>query len=368
VKPITSTVSLVVDDPDFMLFQGDALCALQLLPGESVDCVVTSPPYFALRDYGVEGQLGLEDTPDEYIANLREVFDEVHRVLKPTGTMWLVIGDSYAGGGNYRGITSEETLTAKQRSNGGARGVSQALGVKNHDRKNKELCGMPWRLAFALQADGWYLRCDVIWAKPNPMPESITDRPTKSHEYVFMLTKSKSYYFNQDGVREEHSGLAAGNTHSKPNPASEIGGGDTRHGIPWKPGVSPQEETLDGSQGERRGPDGRLATGVKAGSSSIQHRDGERWPNDRGRNIRSVWTIPTQPYPDSHFATYPEKLVATCLKASCPEDGTVLDPFIGSGTTALVARKMGLRTIGIELNPEYAQMCSQRLHQQSLFA
>jgi DNA modification methylase len=422
-------VSVYVQDADFTLHHGDVLDILPTLPEQSVHCVITSPPYWGLRDYGtgtwdggdpdcdhkmpatggnqaqgpnkgnnnneampfkdacgkcgatrVDRQLGLEQTPDEYVARMVEVFREVRRVLRDDGTLWLNLGDSYAGR-NLPGWREGNEI-----KNGGAsnkNGVGYVPGLKP-----KDLVGIPWRVAFALQADGWYLRSDIIWAKPNPMPESVTDRPTKAHEYVFLLTKQPRYWFDQEAVREPHVRL-------------------------WDPA------TPNGSINMRS----REARGIE--------------PNPAGRNIRSVWEIVTQPYPEAHFATYPQELVRRCLLAGCPEwvcgtcgkarerivaatgadnkrnredvgdwikhkggnadgkrslsgatykpqraatgewsdcghdnyqPGTVLDPFMGSGTTALVARQHGRHSIGIELNADYCQLAARRLSQQTLLA
>ncbi len=436
-----------LSDPDVDIHVGDALEVLRGLPDGSVDCCVTSPPYWGLRDYGtgswtggnadcdhdqrrrendedslsakqigpsrdslagrdscrkcgahrVDRQLGLEATPDLYVAGMVAVFAEVRRVLADHGTLWLNIGDSYAangatGHGGWDGNNKNPDGTARQNRQAGDKWSPTPTAVGG--LKPKDLCGIPWRLAFALQADGWWLRSDIIWAKPNPMPESVTDRPTKAHEYVFLLSKRPSYWFDQEAVREPHT------------------------------------------------PDGRLKT-IHAHAVNGSHEnyanmgtDQERWPNG-GRNVRSVWSIATQPYPDAHFATFPEELPRRAILAGCPEwvcatcgkarerlversggtwekrkeaghpirygadqppkglpswpegtfgdvaaqtvgwsdcghaayrPGTVLDPFLGSGTTAHVARKHGRRCVGIELNETYAELAARRLQQLSLLA
>jgi DNA modification methylase len=301
------------------------------------------------------------------------VFREVRRVLADTGTLWLNLGDSYSS--NPKGTGGDERSTLSPSGTRVQRDRHLAAG-RVPGVKVKDLVGVPWRVAFALQADGWYLRSDIIWAKPNPMPESTTDRPTKSHEYVFLLSKQPRYFFNQEAVREDFAddrmganGLRDGTAEAHARAAGR--GGDqglSSFNRGATPGRTPQAETLDGSNGEApRGPDGRRATHIQGADGSIQHRDGERWPNS-GRNIRTVWEIPTQPYPDAHFATFPEELVRRCIAAGCPEGGTVLDPFLGSGTVALVARKQGRRSVGIELSPEYCALAARRLQQLSLLA
>lgn len=468
--------AVYVDDPDFTLLVGDALQTLRTLPDESVHCCVTSPPYWGLRDYGtgtweggdakcdhrhrdsvrdttstikrhrqqrvvransyrdvcgkcgatrVDQQLGLEPTPDQYVTSMVNVFREVRRVLRADGTLWLNIGDSYNNrsvgrkSSHQGGLGFESEDLSKSWAELTTEGRTR-LSIENGDMKEKDLVGIPWMLAFALRADGWYLRSDIIWSKPNPMPESVTDRPTKAHEYLFLLTKSPRYFYDADAVRESY----------------QDGPGLTG-GAYAPPGQAPH--------GNARGPDGRRQTTVQGANGSIQHRDGERWPNG-GRNKRSVWEIATAPYPDAHFATFPPALVEPCVKAGtsehgcCPECGApwereveretmvvrpapkraswqesgddhartavggtverpasvtttgwrptcehralgseppmaetaipcvVLDPFMGSGTTAQVARRLGRSSIGIELNPEYAELCARRLQQQSLFA
>jgi DNA modification methylase len=304
------------------------------------------------------------------------VFRQVRRVLRKDGTLWLNIGDSYA-----TGTSADRNPTSTEGPDVPASWSNRSQSVRRHPAgmKPKDLVGIPWRLAFALQADGWYLRSDIVWSKPNPMPESVTDRPTKSHEYVFLLTRSPRYFYDADAVREDYApktlthrggGKAAGKVGQQDDHGKVASGnyGEWDKSRTAFPPPRPQEETLDGSDGEApRGPDGRRKTHVEKGDASIQHRDGERWPND-GRNVRSVWEIATQPYPEAHFATYPEALVERCVKAGSPEGGTVLDPFMGSGTTALVARKHGRRSVGIELNETYAELAAKRLSQLSLLA
>jgi DNA modification methylase len=297
---------------------GDSGEVLKTLDAGSVQCVVTSPPYYGLRDYGVDGQIGLEETPEAYVAKLVDVFREVRRVLKDDGTLWLNLGDSYAGGGNYRGINSEATLSEKQRSNGGARGVSQLLGAKNTPGcKPKDLIGIPWMVAFALRADGWYLRSEIIWHKKNPMPESVTDRPTKAHEQIFLLSKSARYYYDADAVAEPV--------------AREF----------W-------HETVGGEY--MTSQDGRNDGGKRKGNG----------PMNGTRNKRDVWSVATQPYPEAHFATFPPDLIEPCILAGSREGDTVLDPFNGSGTTGAVSIKHHRNYIGVELNPAYVELTNKR--------
>jgi DNA modification methylase len=380
----------VVDDAGLTLLEGDCRALLPTLPAESVQCVVTSPPYWGLRDYGVEGQLGLEPTPEAYLAAMVGVFRAVRRVLRDDGTLWLVMGDSYSGAG-YSNHTLKGHGLALRQDGGRSRHVSTAFpGLKP-----KDLVGMPWRLAFALQADGWYLRADIIWAKPNPMPESVTDRPTKAHEYVFLLTKSARYFYDADAVREPALREASGNV---------------------------ERVVANGSLGKR--PADHLGASVP-------------WTNDgTGRNLRSVWTLPTEPTPEAHFATFPSALASRCILAGTSEKGccracgapwarqtdtefvtlahrrasrkalqpgadmadinshdrmgfnrvtttgwtpacpcaapvapcTVLDPFAGSGTVGQVAQTLGRRAVLIELSAPYVQLARTRTAQRGLFA
>lgn len=339
-----------LNDTDFQLYVGDALEILRELPDKHVHCIVTSPPYWGLRDYGIADQAGLEETPQEYVAKMVGVFREASRVLRDDGTLWLNLGDTYAsnwGLGAKRESSWWSTGSGDQEGKGWGE-VPTALPPNQFQAsgkglKVKDLCGIPWRTAFALQDDGWYLRRDIIWSKPNPMPESVRDRCTTSHEYIFMLAKKQKYYYDADSIREPYH------------------------------------------------YDGRRVTTVTGGPGSAQHRNGERWPgigkahhaaraatsvhgHDEtepmeigvGRNKRSVWEISTKSYPEAHFATFPEDLIEPCIKAGTPLGGTVLDPFMGSGTTAVVARRLGRKAIGIELNPDYAQLCARRTQQLSV--
>jgi DNA modification methylase len=332
-----------------VIYTGDALDVLRTLPGDSVDCCVTSPPYYGLRDYGVAGQIGLEETPEAYIARLLDVFREVHRVLKPAGTLWLNIGDCYAGSGRGKGDIS---VKGKQ---------PQASCVDNaFDKpyrlagyKNKDLIGIPWQLAFALRADGWYLRQDIIWHKPNPMPESIRDRCTKAHEYVFLLSKSARYHFDRRAILEPAAGYdGRKDTMAKGSPKyAGSGAGTGVHS--FAAGV--HERWPDRLPAVR----GYTTKTGKTGLSAQHH--GSHIATLPARNKRSVWTVPTRSFRGAHFATYPEALITDCIKAGCPPGGTVLDPFFGAGTTGVVARNTGRNYIGIELNEAYVKMAAGRL-------
>ncbi|MFA5753652.1 MAG: site-specific DNA-methyltransferase [Bacteroidales bacterium] len=271
------------------------------LADQSVQCVVTSPPYYGLRDYGIDEQIGLEVTPDEYIANLVAVFRECKRILRDDGTLWVNIGDSYNGSApnqsGQNGYNDGRENRDKRYSTGGVNGL-----------KPKDLIGIPWMLAFALRADGWYLRQDIIWAKPNPMPESVKDRCTKSHEYIFLLSKSARYYYDNDAVKEPSASPVRD---SNPIPYSQLnqnGGKDTQ----------------------------RLGSG-----------------NPDGRNKRDVWTVTTKPYKGAHYATFNPELIKPCILAGAPEGGIVFDPFVGSGTTVATAIQLGRKGIGLDLSLTY---------------
>jgi len=320
------------------ILQGDCHDVLKTLPDASVHCCVTSPPYWGLRDYGVEGQLGLESTPQEYVEKMVNVFREVRRVLRDDGTLWLNLGDSYANDTKWGGSTGGKHVTALHDTNVGR-------GKRYTGLKAKDLVGIPWRVAFALQADGWYLRQDIIWHKPNPMPESVRDRCTKSHEYLFLLAKSERYYFNSEAIQEPFAEATlprAGRAQESLARADGV------------PGQSPH------SLHEPRSYRGSTFTNGKTGAIKPTVGQGER-VEANGRNKRSVWTVATKPFKEAHFATFPPALIEPCILAGCPEGGTVLDPFGGAGTTGLVADRCQRDAILIELNPDYASMAERRI-------
>ena len=292
--------------------------------GFKVQTCVTSPPYYGLRDYGHPGQLGLEKSPDEYVKSMVEVFRCVRDVLADDGTLWLNLGDSYAG---YHGNKNSEIPTSS--TNGWTNGYNEnkRAGGKPQDigLKPKDLIGIPWRVAFALQADGWYLRQDIIWSKPNPMPESVTDRCTKAHEYIFMLTKKERYYYDHEAVKE--------------------------------PAVSTDIRKFTDNGADKQRGHGRKHAGFNGRYADKIAEQGV----PETRNRRSVWTVATRPYKGAHFATFPETLIEPCILAGAPLGGIVLDPFMGSGTTAAVAKKHGRQYLGCELNPDYGVLQQERL-------
>ena len=290
---------------------------LRSLPSQSIHCCVTSPPYWGLRDYGVEGQLGLEKTPEEYVVNLTAVFREVKRVLRDDGTLWLNLGDSYASNPASGGPKSEK-LRGPQNATPNRPEWHRPLGFKP-----KDLIGIPWRVAFALQSDGWYLRSDIIWSKPNPMPESVRDRPTKAHEYIFLLSKSARYYYDQDAIKE--------------------------------PAIYADQRV---SLGKKSFSKGQAAGSGRAPSGNALNNYYDVLDT---RNKRSVWRVTTKPFKGAHFAVFPPDLIRPCILAGCPAGGVVLDPFFGAGTTGLVAKQEGRHYIGVELNPEYAKMAKERI-------
>jgi DNA modification methylase len=299
------------------IINGDCRDALASMVAGSVHCCVTSPPYWGLRDYGVEGQLGLEPTYHLYIERMVKVFREVRRVLRDDGTLWLNLGDSYANDGKWGGETGGKQAYLSDIDRKRCGREKRVTGLKP-----KDLIGIPWRVAFALQADGWWLRQDIIWHKPNPMPESVKDRCTKAHEYLFLLTKSARYYFDVDAIKEP--AIYA------PSATMEIERSRGYYGGKWSRPIA-----------------GRHDSSFKAIRDT--------------RNKRSVWTIATKPYRGAHFATFPPALVEPCIMAGCPQDGTVLDPFGGSGTVGMVADSLKRNAVLIELNPEYIKLIPDRV-------
>ena len=305
---------------DFAIHTGDCITAMQGMDPGSAQMCVTSPPYFGLRDYGCAGQIGLEQTPGEYVAKMVDVFREVRRVLRDDGTLWLNLGDSYNGYmANQRG-TGLETKRQQARKY-----IEPGAGLRTDTMKNKDLMGMPWRVAFALQADGWYLRQDIIWHKPNPMPESVRDRCTKAHEYIFLLSKNERYYFDSEAMKEPAAGGATGAAAS------------------FKRSGSKRNQTIPGQGYGTHRP------------------EREDVAYNETRNRRSVWTVATRPYKGAHFATYPPALVEPCVLAGSRPGDTILDPFGGSGTTGEVAVLAGRRAVLCELNPEYVALAERRI-------
>ncbi|MBP7639086.1 MAG: site-specific DNA-methyltransferase [Kiritimatiellae bacterium] len=339
------------------ILQGDVRETLRALETGSVQTCVTSPPYFGLRDYGVSGQIGLEPTPAEYVEQMVAVFREVRRVLRDDGTLWLNLGDSYASGGG----TGSQGSRGERFDRRHTRETLMPVRKWPHEAiKPKDLIGIPWRVAFALQQDGWYLRQDIIWHKSNPMPESVRDRCTKAHEYVFLLSKSERYYWDAEAMQE---------------PANLTGKGNANG---FRGGAYINNSTFDNAAGGNRTQKGNVGTRSKRDSFK---RDGSKRAEvipgqsvgthrpDRPeseydvftRNRRSVWTVATRPYKGAHFATFPPALIEPCILAGAPFNGLVLDPFTGSGTTAAVALQHGRRFIGCELNPDYIKLAEARI-------
>ena len=302
---------------DYKVLIGDCINQMKTLDDNSINCCVTSPPYYGLRDYGSDGQLGLEDSPEEFVKNLVMVFREVKRLLKDDGTLWLNLGDSYAGN-NSRASKGRAGLGEPR---------EKVVSRTGEGLKTKDLIGIPWRVALALQADGWYLRQDIIWHKPNAMPESVKDRCTKAHEYIFLLSKSKNYYFDNESIKE---------------PCNEESVNDFLN-----------RKALNNKGGES-GTYGEIRKDLCRDRSAYM-------PDNFKKNKRSVWTVTTKPYKGAHFATFPPDLIEPCILAGCPKGGVVLDPFGGSGTTAGVAIKNDRKAILCELSNEYAQLIPERV-------
>ncbi len=374
---------------------GDCRDLLDQMPAKSVQCCITSPPYWGLRDYGQDGQLGLERTPAEYVENMVEVFRMVWQVLRDDGTLWLNLGDCYAtgagsvgnapGGGKqgarwkgdasrirdekrgYRGerlangrgdqpaVLRKKTRATRDGTHAGKHTGIAAMGPMTQPNrmpipglKPKDLVGIPWKVAFALQADGWYLRSDIIWAKPNPMPESVQDRPTRAHEYLFLLTKSARYYYDVAAIREP---VQYGDHHRNgtPDHITQAPGQSPQRGITKRRRSGNKVRQYPGGDGKR--PDDHLASGVP-------------WEDKDGmRNKRTVWTIATEPTPDAHFATFPTKLVTPCILAGSKVNDLVLDLFGGSGTVGRVAEDLGRKWVLFDLNPEYAKIAKRKTAQ-----
>lgn len=278
------------------IHSGQILEVMPRMPSESVHCIITSPPYYSQRDYCVPGQIGNEKSPAEYVQRLQEAFFQCRRVLKENGTLWLNLGDKY---------------------------------------QNGELLGLPWRVALALKDDGWMLRSDIIWRKPNAMPSSVKNRPTTDHEYIFLFAKSQNYYYDVDAIREPH--------------------------VTFTP-----ESLMKGGRNHFGKRNGTPENGKNDGNSNLHDARWDQAFHPKGRNRRTVWDIPLAKFRGTHFAVFPEKLVELCLLAGCPENGIVLDPFIGSGTTAVVAQRLGRKYIGIDINPEYCKLARSRLEQAAL--
>ena len=323
-KPLPISAKGVIPIQLDTIYIGDCLKVLKTLPDESVHCCVTSPPYYALRDYGMEEQIGREATPKEYISRLTEVFTEVRRVLRSDGTLWLNIADTYAGKGNQGDFVDPKNPK-------GRNGQAVALNYKVEGCKPKDMIGIPWMLAFALRDSGWYLRNDIIWMKENPMPESCKDRCSRCYEHIFLLSKSRKYFFDAKAISEPIApataerlkrGMKGGNKYGKPVPGQ------------------PQTQTINRPRAHGEITDSMI---------------------NPMRNKRDVWVVNTVPFKGGHYAAYPPKLVEPCLLAGCPEGGIVLDPFVGSGTTGMVAKQLNRHYIGIEPNPEYAELAKARI-------
>ncbi len=303
------------------IYEGDCIEQLKRLADQSINTCITSPPYWGLRNYQEDKQLGMEDTPEEFISNLVDVFREVKRVLRDDGTVWLNLGDTYCGTGHKGNYTDPKHKE-------GRNGQKIALNNKIDGLKSKDLVGIPWRVALALQQDGWYLRQDIIWHKPNTMPESVKDRCTKAHEYIFLLSKNKKYYYDYEAIKEDAK---------RPNERQIFGGSKAKNNTIKK------DDPMSRGGSEQWGRE--IITSPK-------------------RNKRSVWTVPTKPFKGAHFATFPPELIEPCILAGCPEGGVVLDPFGGSGTTAVVANNHYRNAVLIELNRSYIAIMKKRLEEQ----
>jgi DNA modification methylase len=327
------------------VFCGDVLETLKTIPNESVQCVVTSPPYWGLRDYGEVGQLGLEKTPEEYVLKMVDVFSEVRRALKDDGVMFLNLGDTYSAHKDCKSVSDSLRVGGRSEiANVIDKGKSFSRDtkmLKSQGLKNKDLIGIPWMVAFALRADGWYLRQDIVWSKPNPMPESVTDRCTKSHEYIFLLTKSGKYYYDSDAIKEP----------------SAIQG-DDRKGRANQNHKSMPDQQRNGIR--PRGRESVMRGGFNGKTNVMTGRESFRAVTEM-RNKRDVWLITTKPYKEAHFATFPKEIPEICIKSGSREGDTILDPFNGSGTTLKMAALLGRKGIGIDLSEAYCKLSVKRL-------
>ena len=338
----------------FTLLVGDALERLRELPDDSVQTCVTSPPYWGLRDYGVEGQIGLEATSGEFLSRLVAVFREVRRVLRPDGTCWVNMGDTYASSGRGGGVGENSTI------NGSHQAAAQAARAKLTNRivgaKAKDKLGIPWRVAFALQDDGWWFRSDIVWHKPNPMPESVRDRPTVAHEFIFLLSKSEKYFYNTPEARERRVVGAAHPRVSTTKRGADSLSKQAARAFSRRRGTAAEQRQGEYSPEEAAA---RLEPGWRGKMKSNESFNESVVDVVEFRNWRDVWTIATQPSSLEHFAAFPEELARRCIIAGSKHGDMVLDPFAGTGTTGVVALTEGRRFVGVELNPAYAEMAEQ---------
>lgn len=346
------------------IHQGDARLKLAEIPDNSIDCVVTSPPYWGLRDYGVDGQIGLEPDWRDWLTAMEEVFGEVLRILNPEGTCWVNLGDKYSESGNYGGGHRKQEFIYRDRP-----GFTKARGIAG-----KNLCLLPQRFAIAMQDMGWFVRSEIVWHKPNAMPQSVKDRPTSAHEKIYLLTKSKRYFYDQDAVKTP---LAESSLIRLAQNVGEQKGSDRAvlKGAPMKAVPPTGWDHGNGGHGpihrDGRSKRNSFARGTKSekppGSTCTQHReDREDVSYDAAANLRDVWTIASKGYSGAHFATFPEEIPKRCILLGCPPEGAVLDPFAGSGTTLAVALRLGRQAVGIELNPEYVRLIQERLQKETL--
>lgn len=352
------TEARLAEAPRNTILQGDVLDQIRTLPDGCVQTVITSPPYWNLRDYGVPGQIGLEATPDAWLQRMVAVFAEVRRVLRDDGTLWLNIGDCYAthakGHSGFATSTLDQTAQAWQDVTSEHRRGDDTRSALAIGLKDKDLIGLPWMLAFALRADGWYLRSDIVWSKPNPMPESVADRPTRAHEYLFLFAKSQRYYYDADAIREPVKASSVARI-QQANFANQTGGAKDFAAAGVNANRS-MRRTLEHFADKQRGHSRRHA-GFNDRWDAMS-RD-EQQAN--GANRRDVWMIATQPFAEAHFATFPMALVEPCIAAGSRPGDLVLDPFMGSGTVGVVCRRMGRDYLGIELNPAYVEMAQRRI-------